>query len=371
MKYSDNLLFYLLCTSVSFLIILFFALPTFSKGQNSNAQNLQNEYINPEDILTNEEVLKQYLVQNGPKTTLATLLAKSAETGIDCHQSAHKAGRFAITIMSAQEAFKNGSGECHSGYYHGTTEGYFALYGTVNLEENLNTLCTQDLNTFFRHQCFHGVGHGLMAWSNYQITEALSSCDQLKEDKDQSSCTTGVFMENYTGAFTKEEAQDPTHVTTYLSQDPQFPCNAVAEKYQDECYFLQTSRMLQIFGADFEKVAGECNSAPEKFQSLCFASMGRDVSAYTRPNFDKSISLCSFTNTESFQIECLNGAVQDYFWDPTGADSAIEFCKKLTNQAQKNGCYETIIGRSGEILTQEQKIEFCEKIEKGFKQNCQ
>ncbi len=49
---------------------------------------------------------------------------------------------------------------------------------------------------FIAYQCVHGLGHGLMIYTGYDLPLALATCDKLATSWDQTSCTGGVFMEN-------------------------------------------------------------------------------------------------------------------------------------------------------------------------------
>ena len=158
----------------------------------------------------------------------------------------------------------------------------------------------------------------------------------------------------------------------YLSDDPGYPCNIVEDKHKNNCYFLQTSRMLQILGNDFAKVAAECQKAPVAYQSACFGSMGRDVGGQSRPNAQKSIELCASAPKGEMRNQCLLGAAQDYFWDTSGASPAINFCKTLTDSQEKNPCYDTIIGRATQVLSEkDQRSSFCQEVEESWQDQCQ
>lgn len=317
------------------------------------------------EIFSNEEALKNYIREYGPKETIQRLNVLSTEFG-SCHDTAHRAGRISYELLN-DKAFKECGAECHSGCYHGATEAYFKEHGTANLSKNLNTLCGNELNFFFSHQCIHGIGHGLMAWANYEINDALKSCDFLSQRQD--SCWTGVFMENIVGGLTDKKNLD--HFTKYLSSDPQYPCNIVDEKYKSSCYFLQTSRMVQLFANDFSKVATACLKAPAVYQHSCFSSMGRDVGGVNRKNPEGAIKACSYTPIGQLRTACLLGAAQDTFWDPTGQDDAILFCKLLEDKAEKDACYNTISLRAREVLPSKEDIKiFCNKAENEYQSLC-
>ena len=128
------------------------------------------------------------------------------------------------------------------------------------------------------HQCIHGIGHGLMAWYDYDLYDALEACDLIHQQFHQKSCYSGVFMENIVGGIAQDgQTESGTHHTRYLSDDPHYPCNVVEERYKHECYWLQTDHMHRLFG-DFDAIGVACADAPEHFRPACFHSMGRTVS---------------------------------------------------------------------------------------------
>ena len=161
-------------------------------------------------------------------------------------------------------AFSLSGHECHSGGYHGATEAFFRDQGTSRMAENVALICSNELNSFFCHQCVHGIGHGLMTWTSYELNDALEICKELSEGVDQRSCYSGIFMENVVGGLSGSMG----HFPEYLSDDPHFSCNAVDAEYVTACYFYQSSRMLQVFGGDFEKVANACTETPLSSHSV-------------------------------------------------------------------------------------------------------
>ncbi|MEK7649463.1 MAG: hypothetical protein AAB367_00665 [Patescibacteria group bacterium] len=335
--------------------------------KKNKVEYVYNEAITEADeaVWTDEAALYSYVKKFGPKRTMEHLHALSTKFG-DCHETAHRAGRFSYDIYDAK-AFKECSAECHSGCYHGATEAYFRDHGTANLQTDLQTICSSELNAFFSHQCLHGIGHGLMAWANYELPDALKACDLL--DRGQSSCWTGVFMENIVGGLGAIEG----HKSNYLNDDPLYPCNDanVGDQYRPSCYFLQTSRMMQLFLGDFKKIADACSKAPELYQRSCFESMGRDVGGVHRLRAPVAIAQCQYAPKGNMRIGCLIGAAQDTFWDPSGQDNALGFCKLLTDTAEKDACYGVIFGRAPEVLGSKEAVTaFCKKAEATYQDRC-
>ena len=313
------------------------------------------------DVFVSDDALYSYIKKYGPSATTKHLASFGLSFG-DCHNRAHETGRLAYQIYDV-EAFQTCSAECHSGCYHGATEGFFREHGTDSLAENLKIICSTDLNPFFSHQCIHGIGHGLMAWSDYEIHIALENCDLL--DKQNDSCYSGVFMENIVGGLAEG------HDTRFLSDDPHYPCNVVDEAYKPACYFYQTSRMVYLFTGDFTKVAAACSEVDEQYRRACFESMGRDVGGAYRGNPEGAIAACGAAPQGNPRLGCLAGAVQDSFWDPPGQDIAISFCRLLEDSGQKDVCYQTIFGRAVQVLGSVDELKsFCSKAESKYRVAC-
>ena len=61
-----------------------------------------------------------------------------------------------------------------------------------------------------------------------------------------------------------------------------YPCNSVAEKYKYYCYDLVTARILPKVDYNWKKTAAWCRKSEKAWVRICFQSMGRDASGYTR-----------------------------------------------------------------------------------------
>jgi hypothetical protein len=321
-------------------------------------------------ILTNDEVLRSTIQRFGPVEAMRVMRLAASSQRVDCHNRAHELGRMSYEEFS-DEVFKLNMPECHSGFYHGSVEAFFNKNGTDNLEENLRTICVADLNAFFTHQCLHGIGHGLMAWSDYALLDALEYCHLIPQDGGKSSCRTGVFMENIVGSLNDSpEARARGHVTKYVNSDPHYPCTLVKEAYKSDCYFLQTDRMLALSENRFEGVARNCEEAPPEYQYSGFGSMGRTVGGTFRGDPTGAIAACTHAKDAENRLACILGAAQDTFWDKNGETLALEFCATLSEEDGKADCYRTIIERSQEILTAEERRAFCKHLPEALRSGC-
>lgn len=315
-------------------------------------------------ILIDNEYTAQLIRKYTLKSVTASLDRVSHNEGVNCHSRAHELGRLAYEIMGST-AFSQCGNHCHSGCRHGATEAFFRDKGTATLKRDLNLLCEPTLTGFFSHQCLHGVGHGLMAWTDYDLPAALQSCDLLGGSSAQESCHSGVFMENIVGGLATEIG----HFTSYLNEDPHFPCTVVDDKYKSACYFLQTDRMFYLLG-NFEEVGKECSKAPQEYQHSCFGSLGRTISGGRTDRSKESIEMCKKIEVKEGADECIVGVLLDHFWDETQAEGAKRFCTYLKGMDIEERCYDIISQRAVDILSSEEKDAFCSSLPKPYQENC-
>jgi hypothetical protein len=203
--------------------------------------------------------------------------AQDAELRRDCHVVVHAIGRETFRLKGTiHDSFAACDQTCHSGCYHGSVERFLRgddIYAQAGqhpsqreLKQKAASACDPNISLTLRFQCFHGLGHAVMFFADYELNQSLAVCDVLPDEWSQSSCYGGVFMENVFN-FTNEKKN--FHATDY-----HYPCNQLAEKYRSECYMMQTSRMTEM-GLSTEGLLAECAKAGA-FVTSCAQSIGRD-----------------------------------------------------------------------------------------------
>ena len=314
-----------------------------------------------------EEAIKTYSLRS--LTQSLSRLGHAA--GIDCHNRAHEMGRRAYELLGA-EAFKQCGIECHSGCRHGATEAFFADKGTADLIGSMSVLCGEEQDRFNMHQCVHGVGHGLMAWFDYALYDALEACDLIEQQYHRESCYSGVFMENIVGGIVQDErgfSEAGYHHTDFLSDDPHYPCSVVDDKYKYQCYWLQTDQMHRLFG-DFESIGVACAEAPEFVRFACFHSMGRTVSGQLLLDPVKSFGVCIDIAYDPGKNACLEGVLNNLMWDESQAGGAIEFCSYSIDSSFEEICYDRLIVQMSEVILSDSTQQFCEKLPEKYHDQC-
>ena len=287
-----------------------------------------------------EQAFGNLTYNEGPKIALARLQAMtttdSAVAG-DCHRIAHRMGSAALTRFhdKVAPAFIAGTPVCASGYYHGIIERAFLGQPTDKLGVVARQLCTDPQiadQRFLEYQCIHGLGHGLMIYTGYDMPGSLKTCDGLQTDFDRVSCSGGVFMENFSSSY---------GVTSkYLRQnDPIYPCDAVAEHYKAQCYGLVTANLLKRTAYDQKKTAAGCRRSEPRWIGICFESFGRDVSGIAGRSASKALASCRLAGAN--ESDCLYGVAREIVNSDAGGERGARFCAQVP-QRHRSRCYSGI-----------------------------
>jgi hypothetical protein len=282
--------------------------------------------------------------RQGARAALDLFEEKMADQPVeaDCHRIAHTIGAASLEYYdgSVAKALANGRSTCWSGYYHGVVERSFAGSSRAELPNRSREICKDPeirKTSFLAYQCVHGLGHGLMIHTSYDLPASLRVCDKLATSWDSDSCEAGVFMENISSSYGIKSKWLRDH-------DLLYPCKTIAEKYKLYCYLMVTSRILEATGYDWEQAVKWCRKSDRGWVETCFQSMGRDASGNSRQNPPKILELCALAG--DMTRECVYGAARDITSNDASPRRAKVLCESAAKQFRAY-CFEgigTIIG---------------------------
>ena len=278
------------------------------------------------DRVCTEQAFGNIAYEQTPKTALALvrrLYNTDAAVKSDCHRIVHTIGSAALAkYHSVPIAFSKGDSTCWSGYYHGILERAFlkttSTAGLANVARGLCASPTIRRTTWLAYQCVHGLGHGLMIYTGYNLPFSLSICHRLATAWDQTSCTGGVFMENINSSY-------GFHSQWLRKNDLVYPCEIVKRRDKLYCYLMVTSRILQANGYDWKGTARICDRVERGWVSTCFQSYGRDASGFTRQSPVRILHLCRIAGTAG-RADCIYGAARDLTANDTNGKRASQLC---------------------------------------------
>jgi hypothetical protein len=216
---------------------------------------------------------------------------------------------------------------------------------------------------FVAYQCVHGLGHGLMLYSGNDLPFALKVCDELETGWDQTSCTGGVFMQNFLpigmmGMKTK----------WVKANDLIYPCNVVARRDKPYCYLMVTSRILPQVNYDWRKAVGWCRRSEPGWVATCFQSLGRDASGQTQQATGPLLAICRLAG--AMERECVYGAARDITANDAHGRRSSRFCTSAP-ATFRSYCFQgigTILGGFGTYEAQRRAA--CRAVTKTYLDAC-
>ena len=297
---------------------------------------------------------------------------------IDTHNFAHNVGRQTARVLGLNgEAFLR----CSIDFNYGCQHGFFehALATSPNATEAATSICADlvgvhPAKTVF--YCYHGVGHGVMMASSYDLALALETCDALGDAMASDGCWQGVFMENVNAVMRGESREG-----VFSDTDPLAPCNRVAERHQWECYINHAGRLITLFDFSVAKASHACLSASPAYILACVQSLGLMVSnpawqlTLVGPrsqshNVEVTLELCAQFPTD-YLAECIVGAVDNIMnFDGVVLDRALRLCQAAEEPHQR-ACYYRIGLSIGVQLTDlRQRYGLCQQLNEPYRDEC-
>ena len=306
----------------------------------------------------------------GPKAALALFdRRRVAEKAVaaDCHRIAHIIGSAALLYFKGNVAqtYAHGSPSCTSGYYHGILERAFTnVFTTRGLVRVARSLC-RDAGVrrmgFLDYQCNHGLGHGLMIQTGYDLPTALAVCRGLQTRWDEISCTGGAFMENGSTVYGLRSQW-------LKSDDPIYPCRRIKLRNRASCFLRVTTQSLRTNKFDFAKTVQMCRSLEPKWRLYCFRSYGRDSEHAVGGKVGPTLRLCRLSG--SAEGQCLYGAARTIADRDGNTHLAAALCQAADPRRQA-GCYAGLGVVVGLLQpTDEDRAKACRSLSQTYAREC-
>ena len=279
-----------------------------------------------------------FIVQDqNPRVALAQLAEQIQMDGAllrSCHPLVHEIGHEAYErYQDFGEAMKYQDEVCNSGYLHGVIEAHFT--GSADIFTAKETICTQYRpGSFLSWECYHGVGHGFMYYTANDLPQSLGWCDSYEDDFVRSSCTNGVFMENF-------NTDQKFHPSQFLKEnDPFYPCGELERRHKGDCYVYAPIYFLSLHKDEYVKALEWCEGAEFAFRSTCVAGVGSQAlkENIANPKFVESVCM---TAPQGQIAPCIDGMVRLYINHHGSLEPARELCEQL-EISNRETCYHAI-----------------------------
>jgi len=248
--------------------------------------------------------------------------------------------------------------------------------------------------------CFHGLGHGVLAYTGYELERAVEMCKQVGTAtynfREYPECVGGAIMEIITGVH-DPVAWQKQKVKYLKMDDPLFPCNSemIAKEAKPICLIFLTPHLFDVasngprrMDADvFEKAMSYCELLPpdaNEQRRSCYSGFGkeyvviaqgrdiRNVGEAKKEALEQSLAWCALAGNSAGELACNSGALASVFWggqNPT--DASLTYCALTPAGVPQNACYTQLAAHGAYYLSGTARgRDLCAKLPEAFQARC-
>ncbi|HYE22298.1 MAG TPA: hypothetical protein VD998_01770 [Verrucomicrobiae bacterium] len=317
---------------------------------------------------------------------------------IDLHLLGHVVG----DVLYKQEGIdgiKVCTNDLRNACSHSIVVGALLEFGESSLGEIVDTCKLAPGGSGAYTMCIHGLGHGVLAYTEYDMKKAIDFCGKIMPpsfDRVYVECAGGIAMEMMSG-INDPEAWRKQSVNYFKKDDPLAPCNMdfMPKEAQPICYNFLTPHLIEASGGNFGSPTPEdykaafklCDTIPKNQdanRNSCFGGLGkefpvlvnnRNVQNVTSLSDDKLKTIyewCSLGIGEESTRACLNSSLQSLYWGGENEPQiSIRFCRTMGTSEHQNFCFENLFGSvSYYISDSSYKKQFCSDVPENFQDRC-
>ena len=330
------------------------------------------------------------------------LRAASIPPNIDMHLLAHVVG----DILYQQEGL-GGIRVCTHDFRnacsHSIVIGLFYEEGEAALNKIAET-CRNAPGGFGAYtMCFHGLGHGILAYTGYDLEKAIDLCEKTGTpqyyDEEARQCISGSVMEIINGVHDRS-LWEQQHAKYFKEEDPLYPCSSdfMPDEARPLCYTYLTPHLFNVAGADagfptpddFKQAFLYCDKLPIadfRNRDACYGGFGKEftvlalgrdirtstIEQITDEQLNRVYEWCLLANTKEGTAACVVHATNSLYWGGENDRSmAIAFCNVIDDPYYQGSCFINLIKIvSYYIQEQDYKKEFCEELPSAYRETCQ
>ncbi|MEX2090764.1 MAG: hypothetical protein WD989_01365 [Candidatus Paceibacterota bacterium] len=258
---------------------------------------------------------------------------------------------------------------------HTIVVGLFFEKGEAALEE-MADICRKAPGSGGAYtMCFHGLGHGILAYNDYNLEKTVAMCSKVGtsqyQNREIGECIGGSIMEIIGGGFHDQEAWKRERQKYLKKEQPLYPCNSdlIIEEGRHLCYSYLTPHLFVSAGADlgnpsplnFEKAFTFCDKLPAhntQDRLACFAGFGKEFVALVKSRDIRKINelsddemkkihlWCSLAKVGDGTTHCLMGAMASIFWGGENDPKvSIRYCL-LLDESRQDACFNVLVSEA-------------------------
>ncbi len=355
----------------------------------------------PGDFSTYASYFKRLAMEKGAVHAFSVLQGATLAPNTDLHLLGHVVGE-ELYVEKGIEGMADCTDDFRNACSHTIVVGAFAEHGEAAIAD-IGDACTRAPGGKGAYgMCFHGLGHGVLAYMEYDLPQAVALCARFgtpAHDRiEYTQCVGGAIMELISGGGHDKELWEKVAPTFFREDDPLYPCTAsfMPIKARSQCYQYLTPHLYEAAGADmghptpqnFEDAFRFCDAVPlsdKKNRSSCFGGFGKEfvvlaqerdirkIEDLTSPRLGKVADWCDLANDEQGTLDCDNSAVQSLFWGGENKpDAALRFCNIVPEGKRRDNCFSELTNAvSYYVDDKSYRASLCDEYPELYKDTCQ
>lgn len=322
--------------------------------------------------------------------------------GVDIHLVAHVIGdelykqQGARGIQVCTHDFQNACS-------HAIVIGLFSDFGEGALSQIADVCRSAPGGSGAYGQCFHGLGHGVLAYLGYDLPKAIASCKKTgtaqKHYLEYTNCVGGAVMEIVGGGFHDRELFLKQQAKFLPKNDPLAPCTSafMPADVRSQCYVFLTPRLISEAGASrnspnprfFEKAFSFCNLIPlseKENRFACFGAFGKEFVVLARGHdvsrnsidhmtddaLATSYRWCQFAHDQQAILACNSYAIGSLYWGGENSYSTpVRYCDQIDDKVLQGVCFNNMTAAVASFHNEpDYRKNYCQSLPLPYQSGC-
>src|SRR3989344_2099777 len=338
--------------------------------------------------------------QKGARAAYEVLESAKLPPNIDFHLLGHVIG----DTLYKQEGAK-GIRVCSQNFRnacsHSIVIGLLLEKGEAALAEIANACRKAPGGSGAYTMCFHGLGHGVLAYNEYELPRAIDFCKKVGTPEFQfqefKQCVGGTIMEMIAGVHDRAIWLEKSE-KYFKKDDPLYPCTSsfMPKETLFWCYLYLTPHLFELGGANlglpteknFKIAFPFCDALPDTLKAerdACYGGFGKEfvvlakdrdvrkIDEMSDAELEKVYSWCKLADNKEGTGACILHAMQSLYWGgENNRGVAIRFCRNMNDETDnRSTCFFPLIGVVNQYVSdQSYRQEFCSEIPEEYRFDC-
>jgi hypothetical protein len=247
--------------------------------------------------------------------------------------------------------------------------------------------------------CFHGLGHGVLAYFGYNLRDAIKYCKQMGTpeygNREYVECVGGAIMELVDGGG-HDHSDWVASRAKYFTADPLSPClsDVVPAEAKVVCIEYITPRLFEAAGADladpsptyFSKAFSYCDAISDSeslLKTTCYGAFGKEfiplaaahdiraVDQYSDDEYENAISWCGLADNQNAKHACIGQALESVFWGgESDSQASFRLCSLVSDDGMRSSCYRELAGAITTFTSGTRESQLCAELPVDFRATC-